>query len=79
MFDWDRVLRPGGVLWLEGVVLSREQVRVAGEFVHGLGYKTHAKRSREVRNGGETKVEVTFVWEKPLLRPKRTEPLAVMT
>ena len=79
LFDWDRVLRPGGILWLEDVALSGEQFRVAREFVYGLGYKTHAKRSREVRKGGELKVEVTFVWEKPLVRPKRTEPLAVMT
>lgn len=66
IFDWDRVLRPGGIIWLDRFYQPVDKMRAFTDVVALLGYKRYSWK--EWSKAGNI-VKFTAILEKPL-RPK---------
>jgi len=66
LFDFDRVLRPGGLLWLDRFFCEREELAEYLFYFKPLRYKVHmwvtSPKTDKLRN----EVYFSAVWEKPL-------------
>ncbi|KAG0630664.1 hypothetical protein M758_1G194900 [Ceratodon purpureus] len=65
IFDFDRVLRPGGLLWLDRFFCHREELAEYLFYFKRLRYKVHMWTSIPKIDKGRNEVYFSAVWEKP--------------
>lgn len=64
VMDWDRVLRPGGLMWLEFLYLPPEKMDGYEKVFKGLGYKEHEWYMEETSNDSGPMKRLSVVLEK---------------
>ncbi|CAI7897030.1 unnamed protein product [Closterium sp. NIES-54] len=71
LFDWDRVLRPGGILWLEAIEHSADAMPLYEAALERLAYRVVFVRKLDAVVGGVPHRHVQRLWvvlEKPVER-----------
>lgn len=67
LFDFDRVLRPGGLLWLDRFFCHREELAEYLFYFKRLRYKAHMWVTTPKMDKFRNEVYFSAVWEKPLV------------
>lgn len=65
LFDFDRVLRPGGLFWLDRFFCSKDDLAEYLFYFKRLRYKVHMWRTLPKNDQGANQVYFSAVWEKP--------------
>jgi hypothetical protein len=65
LFDFDRVLRPGGLLWLDRFFCHREELAEYLFYFKRLRYKAHMWTTVPKSDRARDEVYLSAVWEKP--------------
>lgn len=65
LYDWDRVLRPGGLLWIDSFFCAKEDLDDYLEAFKSLRYKKHRWVVVPKRDKDETEVFFSALLEKP--------------
>lgn len=65
LYDWDRVLRPGGLLWIDSFFCSKEDMNDYLEVFQMLNYKKHKWVVVPKRDKDDREVFFSAVLEKP--------------
>lgn len=65
LFDFDRVLRPGGLLWLDRFFASRDDLQEYLFYFRKLRYKRHMWITSPKTDKNANEIYFSAVWEKP--------------
>ncbi|KAI5072816.1 hypothetical protein GOP47_0012922 [Adiantum capillus-veneris] len=69
LFDIDRVLRPGGIFWLDHFFCGKSQLKdTYVPMIRGMGYRVHRWVTSPKMDRGRPEIYLSAVLEKPLVR-----------